>query len=86
MKTEIYQGNYSEIEFPLQALEDICQTGENGSEVTKWTSKLKLPPVEVMFKEISEYDDYDGLDDEHIGQSYVWITAWNLHDDLFNAS
>ena len=72
-----------ELEIPVEAVEDIAQSGRNDEAVSFWLPKIDFSSYteEVLNAELYEY----GLDDsdsrQHIEERLLWIAAWDIAEE-----
>lgn len=66
---------------PLEAIQDICNWGDNGPSVEYWLSKLNLNlNRQQCISMISEYMDVEGYSLHSLKCSVLWIAAWNVNE------
>lgn len=83
--------NRFELRLPGEAVNDICQPGQNDEAVAFWTPRViaqiakdsfnNRPTDELIIKELSEYgawNDDELKDTEQNWKRLVWCAAWNI--------
>ena len=78
-----------ELEIPLKAVDEICQSGSNDEAVKNNLNdfileQLKEYPKERLIQAVAAYgvEDVDKMTINEIHQYILWLGAWNIKDDM----
>jgi len=78
----------SAYEIPEQCVSDICKPGRNDDAVSYWASMIEwesladASTIRAELKECGAWSEDDLRDDEANRCRFIWILAWNVHDEL----
>ena len=96
MHSALYWALFNRFELRLsgEAVNDICQPGQNDEAVAFWTPRViaqiekdsfnNRPTDELIIKELSEYGAWDDDELKDTGQNWkrlVWCAAWNIAEE-----